>query len=43
MSLMKLRRNRKGFTLIEMMIVIAVIAILAAVIIPKSGLVQKCG
>jgi type IV pilus assembly protein PilA len=41
MSLMKLRRNRKGFTLIEMMIVIAVIAILAAVIIPKSGLVQN--
>lgn len=41
MSLMKLRRNRKGFTLIEMMIVIAVIAILAAVLIPKSGLVQN--
>jgi prepilin-type N-terminal cleavage/methylation domain-containing protein len=41
MSLMKLRRNRKGFTLIEMMIVIAVIAILAAVIIPRSGIVQN--
>jgi type IV pilus assembly protein PilA len=38
---MKLRRNRKGFTLIEMMIVIAVIAILAAVIIPRSGIVQN--
>lgn len=40
MSFMKFR-NRKGFTLIEMMIVIAVIAILAAVIIPKSGIVQS--
>ena len=40
MSLMKFR-SQKGFTLIEMMIVIAVIAILAAVLIPKSGLVQN--
>jgi len=40
MSFMKFR-NRKGFTLIEMMIVIAVIAILAAVIIPKTGIVQN--
>jgi len=40
MSFMKFR-NRKGFTLIEMMIVIAVIAILAAVIIPKTGIVQS--
>ncbi|MGE5415983.1 MAG: type II secretion system protein [Acidobacteriota bacterium] len=34
-------RSKKGFTLIEMMIVIAVIAILAAVLIPRAGLVQQ--
>ena len=35
-------RNRKGFTIVELVIVIAVIAILAAVLIPTfSSLTQK--
>jgi prepilin-type N-terminal cleavage/methylation domain-containing protein len=35
-------KNRKGFTIVELVIVIAVIAILAAVLIPTfSGVVQK--
>ena len=40
---MKLNRtNKKGFTIVELVIVIAVIAILAAVLIPTfSGLVEK--
>lgn len=42
MSLSKIRRKKqKGFTLVELMIVIAVIAVLAAVLIPKSNLVQN--
>ena len=32
--------NKKGFTLIELMIVLAIIAILAVVLIPKAGLLK---
>ena len=36
------RNNKKGFTIVELVIVIAVIAILAAVLIPTfSGIVEK--
>ena len=39
---MKLKTNKKGFTIVELVIVIAVIAILAAVLIPNlSRLVEK--
>lgn len=39
---MKIRRQKKGFTIIELVIVIAVIAILSAVLIPTFvGLVRK--
>lgn len=34
---MKMKKNKKGFTLVELVIVIAVIAILAAVLIPTFG------
>ena len=35
-------KNKKGFTIVELVIVIAVIAILAAVLIPTfSGVIQK--
>lgn len=38
----KLNKNKKGFTIVELVIVIAVIAILAAVLIPTfSGVVKK--
>lgn len=33
----KLIKNKKGFTLIELMIVLAIIAILAVVLVPKAG------
>lgn len=33
----KLRKNKKGFTLIEIIIVIAIIAILAAILIPSMS------
>ncbi|WP_315903161.1 prepilin-type N-terminal cleavage/methylation domain-containing protein [Clostridium sp. CX1] len=33
--------KKKGFTLIELMIVLAIIAILAVVLIPKSGIFKK--
>ena len=36
------RNNKKGFTIVELVIVIAVIAILAAVLIPTfSGIIAK--
>ena len=39
---MKKKMNKKGFTIVELVIVIAVIAILAAVLIPTfSGVVKK--
>ena len=39
---MNKKRNRKGFTIVELAIVIAVIAILAAALIPTfSGIIQK--
>lgn len=36
-----LKNKKKGFTLIELIIVIAIIAILAAVAVPKFGQIQK--
>ncbi|MCQ2012346.1 prepilin-type N-terminal cleavage/methylation domain-containing protein [Clostridium butyricum] len=37
----ELMKKKKGFTLVELIIVIAVIAVLAAVAIPKFGAVKK--
>lgn len=36
----RLLKNKKGFTLVELMMVIAVIGILAAVLIPKMGFLK---
>ncbi len=33
--LLKLKKNRKGFTLIELIVVVAIIAILAAIAVPQ--------
>lgn len=40
-ELLKTKRKRKGFTLIELIIVIAIIAILVAVAIPKFSEIRK--
>ena len=37
----ELMKKKKGFTLVELIIVIAVIAVLAAIAIPKFGAVKK--
>lgn len=39
--LRRVRKNKKGFTLIELIIVIAIISILAALLLPKVGMVKE--
>ena len=41
---MKFRRNKKGFTMVELIIVIAVIAVLTAILVPTFiHLANKAG
>ncbi len=39
--LLKLKKNKKGFTLIELIVVVAIIAILAAIAVPQFAGMQK--